>query len=78
MLLPDNINPENSIYYNGALVLNELQHIGRMNILDLYLKSATKPLKVLIAFTRPLITEFADNLNLKHPLLPTISPYPTM
>ncbi len=37
----------------------------------LYLKSATKPLNVLIAFTRPLITEFADNLNLKHPLLPT-------
>ncbi len=44
----------------------------------LILKSATKPLNVLIAFTRPLITEFADNLNLKHPLLPTISPYPTM
>ena len=42
------------------------------------LKSVTKPLNVLIAFTRPLITEFADNLNLKHPLLPTISPYPTM
>ena len=42
------------------------------------LKSATKPLNVLIAFARPLITEFADNLNLKHPLLPTISPYPTM
>ena len=40
----------------------------------LNLKSATKPLNVLIAFTRPLITEFADNLNLKHPLLPTISP----
>ena len=46
--------------------------------LAINLKSATKPLKVLIAFTRPLITEFADNLNLKHPLLPTISPYPTM
>ena len=45
---------------------------------DIILKSATKPLNVLIAFTRPLITEFADNLNLKHPLLPTISPYPTM
>ena len=27
------------------------------------LKSATKPLNVLIAFTRPLITEFADNLR---------------
>ena len=48
--------------------------IGRLIIL----KSATKPLNVLIAFTRPLITEFADNLNLKHPLLPTISPYPTI
>jgi len=44
----------------------------------MFLKFATKPLNVLIAFTRPLITEFADNLNLKHPLLPTISPYPTM
>ena len=40
------------------------------------LKSATKPFNVLIAFTRPLITEFADNLNLKPPPLPTISPYP--
>lgn len=49
-----------------------------MSFLVIFLKSATKPLKVLIAFTRPLITEFADNLNLKHPLLPTISPYPTM
>ena len=48
------------------------------NLFLLVLKSATKPLNVLIAFTRPLITEFADNLNLKHPLLPTISPYPTM
>ncbi|WP_368327397.1 MULTISPECIES: LrgB family protein, partial [Phocaeicola] len=27
---------------------------------EIYLKSATKPLNVLIAFTRPLITEFAD------------------
>ena len=49
-----------------------------MDVYIIYLKSATKPLNVLIAFTRPLITEFADNLNLKHPLLPTISPYPTM
>ena len=47
-------------------------------VFQIILKSATKPLNFLIAFTRPLITEFADNLNLKHPLLPTISPYPTM
>lgn len=40
------------------------------------LKSATKPLNVLIAFTRPLITEFADNLNLKHPLAAYNIPLP--
>src|SRR5574344_3153509 len=55
------------------------QRVALMRDAIIYnLKSATKPLNVLIAFTRPLITEFADNLNLKHPLLPTISPYPTM
>ena len=42
------------------------------------LKSATKPFNVLIACARPLITELSDKLRLKHPLLPTISPYPTM
>lgn len=38
MLLPDNIKPENSVYYNGAIVLDALQHEKRMNILDLYSK----------------------------------------
>ena len=61
-------------YANSSHVRLFLHCSNKENIL----KSATKPLKVLIAFTRPLITEFADNLNLKHPLLPTISPYPTM
>ena len=42
------------------------------------LKSATKPFNVLIACTCPLITELADKLRLKKPLMPTISPYPTM
>lgn len=35
------------------------------------LKSATELFNVLIAFTRPLITELADKLRLKYPLLPT-------
>ena len=42
------------------------------------LKSATKPFSVLIGCTRPLITGLSNKLRLKHPLLPTISPYPTM
>lgn len=36
MLLPDNIHPENSIYYNGAIVLQILQEKDKQSILDLY------------------------------------------
>lgn len=37
MLLPDNIHPEQSIYYNGALVLQIIQQCNSMEILDLYI-----------------------------------------
>jgi hypothetical protein len=36
MLLPDNIHPENSIYYNGAIVLRILQKNPKQSLLDLY------------------------------------------
>jgi hypothetical protein len=36
MLLPDIIHPEDSIYYNGAIVLKLLQKQTHQNILDLY------------------------------------------
>lgn len=36
MLLPDNIHPENSIYYNGAFVLQSLQQKNMQTLLDLY------------------------------------------
>jgi hypothetical protein len=36
MLLPDNIHPENSIYYNGSIVLQVLQKQAKQNLLDLY------------------------------------------
>ena len=45
---------------------------------EIFLKSATKLFSVLLASKRPLITELADKLRLKYPLLPTISPCPTM
>ena len=47
-------------------------------IKEVFLKSATKLFSVLLASKRPLITELADKLRLKYPLLPTISPCPTM
>jgi hypothetical protein len=36
MLLPDNIHPELSIYYNGSIVLTELKGKPSQQILDLY------------------------------------------
>jgi hypothetical protein len=36
MLLPDNIHPENSIYYNGAIVLKVLQENDSIELLELY------------------------------------------
>lgn len=36
MLLPDNIHPELSIYYNGSLVLKELRKLNKQPIINLY------------------------------------------
>lgn len=36
MLLPDNIHPENSIYFNGAFVLNALKMNSSIDLLELY------------------------------------------
>ena len=36
MLLPDDIRPEDSIYYNGAIVLKILQMEKKLSIMDLY------------------------------------------
>jgi hypothetical protein len=36
MLLPDNIHPENTIYYNGAMVLKVLQKKDKQSLLDLF------------------------------------------
>lgn len=36
MLLPDNIHPELSIYYNGSLILKKLEKTSHQKILDLY------------------------------------------
>ena len=54
------------------------QGLASSSNIAIYLKSATKLFSVLLASKRPLITELADKLRLKYPLLPTISPCPTM
>lgn len=36
MLLPDNIHPELSVYYNGSIVLAELKKESNQKVLELY------------------------------------------
>ena len=52
MLLPDNIHPENSIYYKGAIVLQVLQKKNGLDLLNLYrevkqIKEITFPVFIL-------------------------------
>lgn len=41
MLIPDNIHPEQTIYFNGAFVLKVIQEHREMDMLDLYIETAT-------------------------------------
>ena len=43
MLLPENISPLNSLYFNGAFVLSALNKSGETKMLDLF--AATRVLK---------------------------------
>jgi hypothetical protein len=36
MLIPDNIHPDNTIYYNGAIVLQSLQMKRTQDLFELY------------------------------------------
>ncbi|SJM94350.1 conserved hypothetical protein [Crenothrix polyspora] len=42
MLIPDNIHPEQTIYFNGAYVLKAIQEHRVMNFLDLYIETKTE------------------------------------
>ena len=42
MLLPDNIHPDNSIYYNGAFVIESLKKETSYKMLDLYQEVKSK------------------------------------
>ncbi len=42
MLMPENINPKNSIYYTGGKVLQLLQKRGSLTVLELYAEVKSK------------------------------------
>jgi hypothetical protein len=39
MLLPDNVHPENCVYYNGAFVLKAMQKKSSQDMIELYFNS---------------------------------------
>jgi len=39
MLLPDNVHPENTLVFNGALIIKTLKQIGRASLLDLFVET---------------------------------------
>lgn len=40
MLLPDNINPENSIYYNASFLMKSLQEKSKQDFFELFQNSS--------------------------------------
>lgn len=42
MLIPDNIHPEQTIYFNAAFVLKAIQECPVMDMLDLYIQATAK------------------------------------
>ena len=42
MLVPDNIHPEQTIYFNGAFVLKAIQEHLVVDMLDLYIHTTTE------------------------------------
>jgi hypothetical protein len=42
MLVPDNIHPEQTIYFNGAFVLKVIRKHRVMDMLDLYIQTTSE------------------------------------
>ncbi|MDU9047658.1 MAG: hypothetical protein Q3M30_02330 [Candidatus Electrothrix sp. Rat3] len=42
MLIPDNIHPEQTIYFNGAFVLKTIQKHRMMDMLELYVQTRSE------------------------------------
>ncbi|HUB91923.1 MAG TPA: ABC-three component system middle component 6 [Dyella sp.] len=39
MLLPDNVHPENTLMYNGALIIKTLKRMRAATLLDLFVET---------------------------------------
>jgi hypothetical protein len=57
MLLPDNVHPESTLWFNGALILKELKKTGEASLLDLFADTRTN---AKTAITMPLFVLSLD------------------
>ncbi|MDR6094025.1 hypothetical protein QE373_001322 [Stenotrophomonas sp. SORGH_AS321] len=39
MLLPDNVRPENTLVFNGAMIIKALKELGSAGLLELYFEA---------------------------------------
>lgn len=62
MLIPDNIHPEQTIYFNGAFVLEAIQENRVMDMLDLYIRTLARREMSMPVFTLCLDWLFLLNL----------------
>jgi hypothetical protein len=71
MLLPDNIHPELSIYYNGSLVLEALQNKDNQSIIDLYCKNflIDEEVEIILVLTDNLDDPEATQLEIRRNFL---------
>ena len=63
MLLPDNIHPDNSIYYNGAFVIESLKRETKYSMLDLYQEVKSKRAMSFSSIAQVLQKELESNWN---------------
>ena len=62
MLVPDNIHPEQTIYFNGAFVLKAIQEHLVVDMLDLYIHTTTERKMSMPVFVLCLDWLFLPNL----------------
>ena len=71
MLVPDNIHPEQTIYFNGAFVLKAIQEHRVMDMLDLYIQTTSGREMSMPVFV--LCAPLCDKHCLEQPVLRTAS-----
>lgn len=65
MLLPENIHPANTLYFNGAIILRAMRNLRAADLIDLYIETRKYRLIPMALFVLSLDWLFlADFINI--------------